>query len=886
MAVVYNTDAGTGSFTGTTTTTFGLTLPGTPANGDVLLCALSLQSNTTQVTVAFSTGSWLLLGNAVSALSTSGTMTAVYVRRWATGDPITWTVTLGANRLVAASVRAYTGVSTDNFLDWGVLTAVGTAVTSLAVTARTLSAGALLVGACGTSGTVAITPPAEATETQELVSGTYRSETTEEAPAVGGGMSRTWTFASCNAALVLVALRPTGVPAARSWYVRPDGSDANAGTGAATADAWATLGRALGVGSPVQPRDTVYVAPGTYRETVTAGTLDLGPAGAGTLEVQGDPECERFADLYGGPVVWSAYTAGDQAAPATAACYNAGGRSNLLFEALDFVGGNPSAGASCWNGGSAQYGVTLQRCRFTGGKQAAQAQVDLYTLLLTSASASDHWIDACVFEVPISGTGLQVLCAAAAGGPDRDANVDVRNCLFVGGSIGLGVAINGSGTFRTGGVHVRSCTFWKEGTAVNVVAGATSYHYPVRCANNFVSDCSTGFTTSSGTALLVEEFNLNTAATPRNTVSGGASDVTGLAYNRAVASGQDLVTGRRPRPLASPLPGSALLGWGKNGLLVGGPSAAVDEASLGTIAWGGPTSALQADSVRATAVAVPAATGLTHYLVLTGFNLSGVYSGDTILGVRVEVLASASATSSIRFNAVRLVKGGVISGDDKFAENVANLTTSDVLYGFGAHNALWGLTLTRDDVVASDFGVAVSMKNIHATVAADARIDFVKLTVTIAQGAYEVGFDGQNVRRPAGGQVLPAVGAYECGNTLTPDPAVYHTAAPAGRLTGPGYQDFDVPVGAGAQTVRVWAYKQTGFAGSPPQLVVLNSRALAVVEAPSTLVDAADGADATWQQLGVPLTVGRPGVLRVRLLSEATSAASVVTFDDFGVVPG
>ncbi|HEX6786487.1 MAG TPA: hypothetical protein VF076_04785, partial [Acidimicrobiales bacterium] len=110
MAVVYNSVAGTATFTGATTTSFGLTLPGTPTDGDLLVCQLGLQSNTSQVTISFSTGSWVAVGTAISALSTSGTMAAVYYRRWHTGDPTTWTVTLGANRLVAASVRAYGGV--------------------------------------------------------------------------------------------------------------------------------------------------------------------------------------------------------------------------------------------------------------------------------------------------------------------------------------------------------------------------------------------------------------------------------------------------------------------------------------------------------------------------------------------------------------------------------------------------------------------------------------------------------------------------------------------------------------------------------------------------------------------------------------------------------
>jgi hypothetical protein len=57
------------------------------------------------------------------------------------------------------------------------------------------------------------------------------------------------------------------------------------------------------------------------------------------------------------------------------------------------------------------------------------------------------------------------------------------------------------------------------------------------------------------------------------------------------------------------------------------------------------------------------------------------------------------------FNSVRLVKGGVISGDNKAT---GSITTSDAYYSFGGAADLWGLTLTESDIEASGFGVVVS----------------------------------------------------------------------------------------------------------------------------------------------------------------------------------
>lgn len=879
MAIAYNTTAGTGTFTnGVAQTAVAMTLPGSPTDGDVLVAGIAWQNSTSPPTMTAPAGWTAFLAPAQSAAATAGTVVGMWFKKWATGDPLVYTWTLSTSRLVAGYLRAYTGVRVPTPLDHASLSAVGTAVTSLSVTASAASAGALLLGTVGTSNTAAVTPPGATTEVQELVSSTYRCEAAEETVASpGGGLVRQWTFASANAALMVVVLRPASV-ADPTWYVRPDGSDANLGTGPAASQAFATIGKALGPAGMVQNRERVYLAPGTYRETVVAGTLDALPVATSPwLEVRGDPEATRFTDLAPGPVVWTAYTAGDAAAPAAAACYAAGGRSNLHFQAVQFVGGNPAAGATCLNGGSAQTSITLQLCHFSGGKQAAQALVDLYTTAL--GAGSWHWVDSCVFDTPAAALGLQLFCAASASGADQDAGIEVRNCVFAGGTAGLQCTLSGSGTFRTGGIRVHHNTFWRCTTGVAVAtATAGSYAHPVRCVNNLLADCGTGFNGgTSGSGTLVEEFNLNLCPSPRTNVLGGASDVTGIAYAKGLDAGHTLVSGRRPRPLGSPLPGSPALGWGHNQLAARPPTASADDASVGTVAWSSTSSALQLDSVRATAVAVPAATGVTHYLVLTGFGLS-VPADATLLGVRVEVMASGAAASSIRFNAVRLVKGGVISGDDKAAENAGNLASTDAMFGFGTAGVLWGLTLTPADVNGSTFGVAISMKNIHATVATDARVDFAKVVVAYTPVATDPDYDLTWGPRPAGGQLLPAAGAYECAGTMVEDGTVYRTAGPSGRLTGPGYQDFDVPVEAATTAVRVYARKNAAYTGQEPLVGVLNGAALGLSPAtPSAALTV--GAD-TWEQLSVAIAPARAGVLRVRLESRSTAAAGAVWFDD------
>jgi hypothetical protein len=74
-----------------------------------------------------------------------------------------------------------------------------------------------------------------------------------------------------------------------TYYVANYGSNTNNGTSAATA--WQTLSFALGAASGTNPGlvagDTVWIAPGTYREVITSTTL-TGTAG-NTIKIYGDP---------------------------------------------------------------------------------------------------------------------------------------------------------------------------------------------------------------------------------------------------------------------------------------------------------------------------------------------------------------------------------------------------------------------------------------------------------------------------------------------------------------------------------------------------------------------------------------------------------------------
>ena len=84
-----------------------------------------------------------------------------------------------------------------------------------------------------------------------------------------------------------------------TYYVRTDGNDSNAGTGPATNQAWQTIGKALGA-TGIGSGDTLYVAPGDYRQTAT---ITVGGTYSTATQVIANPTASQFSGIVAGRVL-------------------------------------------------------------------------------------------------------------------------------------------------------------------------------------------------------------------------------------------------------------------------------------------------------------------------------------------------------------------------------------------------------------------------------------------------------------------------------------------------------------------------------------------------------------------------------------------------------
>jgi hypothetical protein len=119
-----------------------------------------------------------------------------------------------------------------------------------------------------------------------------------------------------------------------TYYIKPSGNDASNGLTPATA--WATIGKVFASTSPVIGGDTVYIAPGAYRELVTAAQT----AWTSTVNIIGDPTASlvSWGGIQPGKVRFTSLTSGDTANASSSVMFTASSRGYTAWQNINFEG--------------------------------------------------------------------------------------------------------------------------------------------------------------------------------------------------------------------------------------------------------------------------------------------------------------------------------------------------------------------------------------------------------------------------------------------------------------------------------------------------------------------------------------------------------------------
>lgn len=163
------------------------------------------------------------------------------------------------------------------------------------------------------------------------------------------------------------------------------------------------------------------------------------------------------------------------------------------------------------------------------------------------------------------------------------------------------------------------------------------------------------------------------------------------------------------------------------------PGTITDNPATGTLSWDTPGNASAHDGLTTNAThSENGATYYSHYLDAENFGFS-IPADATINGIVVE-FSRWRSSANVSDNTIKLVKGGVVSGDNKSTgANWPNIVIDPGTYeSFGSSSDLWGLSLTPNDVNASNFGVVLSTKNVKGGVGSSsptARVDHIRITV-------------------------------------------------------------------------------------------------------------------------------------------------------------
>ncbi len=299
-----------------------------------------------------------------------------------------------------------------------------------------------------------------------------------------------------------------------TYYVRPDGSDTNAGTGSATNQAWATITKAIGA-TGIAPGDTLYIAPGVYRGNFTAGFTNPSSVGQ-RVTISGNPTASLFSGVTAGPVIITNFTASTTTT------------SGLTLSVIkDYVtltdvyivgyqaGASPAFGKIFEMTGI--YSI-VQRCGFYSPSQSTESFA--YNFNCTAGSRGVTVEDSVFFG--------HVGYTPNVAGSSYDSQSLFRNNIFINQNTSSNTLSalridSGSTSATFGGVKVINCRFMANTGIRPYQNFRISQTFPVTI-QNCIFDCATGVA-ATVTGDYVESYNIFNCTTERTNVATGTGSL-------------------------------------------------------------------------------------------------------------------------------------------------------------------------------------------------------------------------------------------------------------------------------------------------------------------------------------------------------------------------